>query len=90
MITTKEIIEKINSGRSHRRLITYCGQRCWEHFQLNKKEKQENGSNFYMRYLLPSNGDKSRAVLHNSYLSEEDLTVIFSKNDPINPKILIV
>ncbi len=60
----QNIIKELRQGGNVRRMITYGGKRTIQHFQLNKKE------NFvcWEMYHLPSNGDRSRAILHNSYL----------------------
>lgn len=54
------MIEKIKNGEVVQRLITYQGKRIVEHFQPNKKVPGT-----YSRYYLPSNRDKSKAILQN-------------------------
>lgn len=60
----QNIIKELRQGKNVRRMITYGGQRVIQHFQLNKEEKFV----CWEMYHLPSNGDRSRAILHNSYL----------------------
>ncbi len=68
-----KLIEKLKQGKRIQRLITYCGMRVVEFFQPSK-----DNPGTYDRYFLPSNRDKSRAVLQNSSLTIEEVEIILT------------
>lgn len=61
-------IDKIKNGETVRRLITYQGKRVLEQIQPNKKEP-----GCWSRFMLPTNGDKSQAIMHNYALTENEV-----------------
>lgn len=69
------ILQDLRNGKNVRRLITYCSIKQLQHFQINKKEKYV----CWEMYHLPPNGDKSRAVLHNSYLPLKGVISIINR-----------
>ena len=73
------IIEKLRHGKNVRIIVTYCGQKAMQHFQLNKKEKFV----CWEMYHLPTNGDKSQAILHNSYLSLKGVVSIIKSTKKV-------
>ena len=75
MLNKAETVKRLRNGENIQRLIPYCGQRVRQHIQLNKKEKFV----CWERYMMAANGDRSTAVLHNSYLSLKDVINILSE-----------
>jgi hypothetical protein len=71
----KYYVLRLRKGENIQRIVTYCGQKVREHIQLNKKAK----GICWMRYVMPVNGDRSRAVLHNYSLSLKEVLNILSK-----------
>jgi len=61
-------IDKIKNGDTVRRLITYQGKRVLEQIQPNKKEH-----GCWTRFMLPTNGDKSQAIMHNYALTIDEV-----------------
>lgn len=55
-----ERLEKLKRGENVQRMITYYGVRVVEHFQPNK-----DYPGTYDRYMMPSNRDRSKAIMHN-------------------------
>ena len=70
----ENIIKQLRQGKNIKRIITYCGKRTMQYFQLNKNEKNV----CWEMYHLPTNGDKSQAILHNSYLSLKGVVSIIN------------
>lgn len=73
----ENIIKELRQGKNVRRIITYCGQRTMQHFQLNKKEKFV----CWEMYHLPINGNKAMAILHNSYLPLKGVVSIINSTN---------
>jgi hypothetical protein len=71
----ENIIKKLRQGGNVRRIVTYCDTKVMQHFQLNKKEKYV----CWELYHLPTNKDKSRAVLQNSFLPLKGVISIINK-----------
>ncbi len=59
------LLKELRDRKNVRRIVTYCGTKQMQHFQINKKEKYICWQMFY----LPTNGNKAQAIEHNSYLS---------------------
>lgn len=67
-------IKRLKRGESVKTIITYCGNRVMQWVQPNK---EKDG---YCRYMLPCNGDKSQAVMHNYYLTEDDVRRLYTRD----------